>query len=236
MKNKVTIRDIARESNVSPATVSYVLNNKPGQKISEETRKKILQVVNLYNYSIDPKAKALAEGTSHDILFLYPSLTPLQQLDLSYFLKDLASSFFKKGYSLVCLPFQSQKYDGVSAIITMNNTPESFKEIANLNFVPLISLLTVIDDPLFFSIRVKSEKQGVPTVGIFDEADIILNDFPLNNLPTKFRTISPALKHLINNDQQVMFDEERYQRLINTIIECTLSATKKEGSAQKCRV
>lgn len=38
MTSKITIKDIAREAGVSVATVSYVLNQRNDQKISEETR------------------------------------------------------------------------------------------------------------------------------------------------------------------------------------------------------
>ena len=50
-KNKVTIKDVAREAGVSTAAVSYVINNRSDGRISEATRKKILQVVNLLDYS-----------------------------------------------------------------------------------------------------------------------------------------------------------------------------------------
>lgn len=50
MEKKVTVRDVAREAGVSVATVSYIMNNRTDMKISEETRKKVLQIANLLNY------------------------------------------------------------------------------------------------------------------------------------------------------------------------------------------
>jgi LacI family transcriptional regulator len=44
-----TIRQIARECRVSPMTVSYVLNNRPGQ-VSEETRERVLKAVREMGY------------------------------------------------------------------------------------------------------------------------------------------------------------------------------------------
>lgn len=51
MNKKVTIKDIAREAGLSIATVSYVLNNRDDKRISEATKKKVLQVVNMFNYT-----------------------------------------------------------------------------------------------------------------------------------------------------------------------------------------
>lgn len=46
----VTIKDIARHSNVSTATVSRLLNNDPSLSVSEETRKRVLSVVKELDY------------------------------------------------------------------------------------------------------------------------------------------------------------------------------------------
>ncbi|ULT57655.1 LacI family DNA-binding transcriptional regulator [Neobacillus drentensis] len=46
----VTIKDIAKEASVSIATVSRVLNDDPLLSVSDETRNKVLEVVNKLNY------------------------------------------------------------------------------------------------------------------------------------------------------------------------------------------
>ena len=40
---KVTIKDVAKEADVAPSTVSRVLSDNP--KISEETRKKVMNAI-----------------------------------------------------------------------------------------------------------------------------------------------------------------------------------------------
>ena len=57
MKNRVTIRDVAAASNVSVATVSYVLNGK--KKVSEETKQKILTVIDDLGFVPDLNARGL---------------------------------------------------------------------------------------------------------------------------------------------------------------------------------
>ena len=46
-KKKVTIKDIADACGVSTATVSYVVNGREDQRISPETRKRVLHEVHL---------------------------------------------------------------------------------------------------------------------------------------------------------------------------------------------
>lgn len=57
----VTIKDIAKHSQVSTATVSRILNNDPSLSVSEETRKRVLEIVSKLDYkplrrkSVKPK-------------------------------------------------------------------------------------------------------------------------------------------------------------------------------------
>jgi LacI family transcriptional regulator len=65
LKKKISIHDIAKQLNVSAATVSFVLNGKAAQKrISEELEKKILKHVKQLGYRPNSVAKSLRTGKS----------------------------------------------------------------------------------------------------------------------------------------------------------------------------
>lgn len=66
----VTINDIARKANVSRTTVSRVLNNKPD--VSSETRKKILKIIEKYNYHPSFLAKGTITKRSYTIGLIIP--------------------------------------------------------------------------------------------------------------------------------------------------------------------
>jgi len=53
----ITIKEIARECNVSPTTVSNILNGKP--KVSQETKERVLETVNRLGYSPNYIAQGL---------------------------------------------------------------------------------------------------------------------------------------------------------------------------------
>jgi LacI family transcriptional regulator len=57
----VTIKDIAKRANVSTATVSRILNNDPTLSVSDETRKKILDLVTELDYKPLRKKSVKAE-------------------------------------------------------------------------------------------------------------------------------------------------------------------------------
>jgi DNA-binding LacI/PurR family transcriptional regulator len=60
----VKLADIASQTNVSPAIVSRVLNNKPGVWASEATRQRILEVARELKYRPSAAGRALATGRS----------------------------------------------------------------------------------------------------------------------------------------------------------------------------
>ncbi len=55
----VTIKDLARESGVSPSTVSYVLNGGP-RSVSEETRRRVMEARDKLNFHPNSAARSLS--------------------------------------------------------------------------------------------------------------------------------------------------------------------------------
>lgn len=68
--SRVTLREVAEASRVSRATVSFVLNDTPGQTISPDTRRRVQKVASELGYVPHGIAKALREGASR-IVVLY---------------------------------------------------------------------------------------------------------------------------------------------------------------------
>lgn len=70
MNKKPTIKDVAKNANVSPATVSYVLNGV--KKVSEKTKKRVLEAVEELNYYPDFAAVNLSKRKSNLIGVVLP--------------------------------------------------------------------------------------------------------------------------------------------------------------------
>lgn len=70
VKSRPTQRQIAEEVGVSRTTVSLVLNDVPGTRITPETRQRILEVARRLNYYPDAAARTLVSGRTQTIGFV----------------------------------------------------------------------------------------------------------------------------------------------------------------------
>ncbi|MEV5829474.1 LacI family DNA-binding transcriptional regulator [Spirillospora sp. NPDC052242] len=69
---RVTSADVARESGLSRATVSFVLNDKPNQSIPPATRERVLQAAARLGYIPYAPARTLRSGRSDIVLLVLP--------------------------------------------------------------------------------------------------------------------------------------------------------------------
>lgn len=68
-----TIRDVAKQANVSTATVSRVLNNSPA--VSQETRRRVQEAIQKLDYQPNPAARRLSAGRTNTIAVVLPLFT-----------------------------------------------------------------------------------------------------------------------------------------------------------------
>ncbi|MFF9204606.1 LacI family DNA-binding transcriptional regulator [Streptomyces sp. NPDC014986] len=98
-RKRSTSADVARVAGVSRTTVSYVLNNRPGEVIPEETRRRVLEAAERLQYRANSSARTLAAGRSDIVLLSIPDL-PIGP-SISRFVEELTSSLAEHGLTLV---------------------------------------------------------------------------------------------------------------------------------------
>jgi DNA-binding LacI/PurR family transcriptional regulator len=70
MPKRATAREVAELAGVSRTTVSFVLNNVPGMRISEETRQRVVEAARQLDYHPDATARRMVYGQTHVIGFV----------------------------------------------------------------------------------------------------------------------------------------------------------------------
>lgn len=111
-KQTITIYDVAREANVSMATVSRVVNGNPNVKPT--TRKKVLEVIDRLDYRPNAVARGLASKKTTTVGVIVPDVTNLFFASLARGIDDIATMY---------------KYN----IILANSDQNESKEIQVLN-------------------------------------------------------------------------------------------------------
>lgn len=96
-------QDVARLAGVSRTTVSFVLNEVPGVKISEETRQRVLRAARDLNYYPAAAARTLASGKTQRIGLILGEGQARLGVDafLPPFLQGVTASVHRRGYLLV---------------------------------------------------------------------------------------------------------------------------------------
>ena len=218
MKNKVSIYDIAKFLNVSPATVSYAINDV--DKVSPKTRQRVLNACKKLNFVPNSTARSLSTGRTH-LIGLYlplddPSLALSQNPFYVEFLAGIESGISQCDYDVV---LGSQK---------VSNSFSSWAKSRNLDAAIMLG-------------RYPNEKiEDIDSLKI----PIILIDIYDSNLTSAFsiRTNDrlgtyKATKYLIENGHKKIgfvgykfisqLDTERYQGYLDALKEANLEINEK---------
>ncbi|MEK0173491.1 catabolite control protein A [Tetragenococcus halophilus] len=134
-KQTITIYDVAREANVSMATVSRVVNGNPNVKPA--TRKKVLDVIDRLDYRPNAVARGLASKKTTTIGVIIPDVSNMFFSSLARGIDDIATMY---------------KYN----IILANSDGDSNKEVQVLNNL----LAKQVDGIIFMGHRITEEVRG----------------------------------------------------------------------------
>lgn len=101
-----TIRHVAEVAQVSPATVSRVLNGKASTLVSEATRQRVLLAVEELGYRPSAAARALVEGATHTVALTTTQLHDPHYARMLSVVPDLIRSH---GYHLLLVPDEDDR-------------------------------------------------------------------------------------------------------------------------------
>ncbi|MDF2588986.1 MAG: transcriptional regulator, LacI family [Anaerocolumna sp.] len=190
-KDKVTMKDIAGELNLSLATVSYVLNHSEKEKISHDTRIKVLETAKKMGYVPNQTAKSLANKKSN-LLGIVVNLSNHASSCMKYQYLDLASELqaqiHKAGYdTIISITHELENIEiiykhSLEALFVIDINEKSLKKITNKYYVPIIFLDCDFEEGLFYKILpdypslVHQAKQVLDDPNPFLIMDNIIND------------------------------------------------------------
>ncbi|WP_026907172.1 LacI family DNA-binding transcriptional regulator [Paucisalibacillus globulus] len=144
-----TIKDVAKKANVSIATVSRIINNKPGY--SKETEEKVLQVIEELGYHPNSIARGLINKRTHTIGVLVPKLS---SMIITEFIRGIEDITHHNGSSVIVCHTESNgkktmKYlqllyekqvDGI--IFVSEELKEEYYQFINRMKIPIVLLST----------------------------------------------------------------------------------------------
>lgn len=152
---KFTIKEVANLAGVSQTAVSFILNGKPG--VSDQTRRKVLKIIEQTNYKADRNSQRLALKKSFNICLAYlETSSPFD--DLFYFevAKGMLSKSSEFGYNIVLCK------------IEVENNNYKLPDVITSHDTDGIIIFQDINPQIMFDI----ESYGIPSVVVDSHIDL----------------------------------------------------------------
>lgn len=155
------MKDIAKELNLSLATVSYVINHSEKEKISHDTRIKVLETAKRMGYVPNQTAKAQAKSRSNligiiiNLSYFSSSYIKQQSLDLA---AELQKMIYGIGYdTILSIAYEPEAIQmnykhSLEAAFVIDVNEKALKKLTRHYYVPLIFLDCDFEEGLFYKI------------------------------------------------------------------------------------
>ncbi|MBK3496047.1 catabolite control protein A [Viridibacillus sp. YIM B01967] len=190
----VTIYDVAREANVSMATVSRVVNGNPNVKPS--TRKKVLDVIERLEYRPNAVARGLASKKTTTVGVIIPDISNIFYAELARGIEDIATMY---------------RYN----IILSNSDQREDKELQLLDnmYGKQVDGIILMSDQVTGDLLKKMGHSPVPIVlaGSIDETNII----PSINIDYLQAAYEAVKRLIVNGHTRIAFVSGPFTATIN---------------------
>lgn len=114
MRRRVRARDVAERAGVSRTTVSFVLNNVPGMRISDRTRARVLEAADELEYHPDASARRLVTGQTNILAYVERQKPEQAFADaiMPQVLRGVHDASAAAGYEVLFAPIPLERSDG----------------------------------------------------------------------------------------------------------------------------
>ncbi|WP_164108800.1 MULTISPECIES: LacI family DNA-binding transcriptional regulator [Sphingobacterium] len=175
---KITLKELAQKLNLSPSTISKALND--SYEISEETKAKVRELAERYNYQPNPLAKYLKLGKTNSIGVVLPSVrTPFTAQLVQY----LHQEAIQNSYNIILMQSLDKEEEEEKALKTLTNQGVDGIVIAPVSETSNLSLIANIHD-------------NICPVVIFDRIHYNLDTHKvgIDNIESTYRATEELLK------------------------------------------
>lgn len=170
MGRRMTIKDVAKEANVSVATVSYVLNGK--DNISGETQKRVRDAVLKLEYVTNFSARSMANNESRLIGVIIPQTEQGERLLFhNAFYSEMVGSIEyharKQGYHILITGTNANedylnlvKQRNLEGIIIVGIYPDAFYSELKKSQIPIVLVDSYCQDFYFHNVHINDRYGG----------------------------------------------------------------------------
>lgn len=198
-KQTITIYDVARESGVSMATVSRVVNG--NDNVKPETKEKVLAVIENLNYHPNAVARGLASKKTTTIGVIIPSVTNLFFSSLALGIDDIASMY---EYNIILTNSDGDEEKELKVLETLRSKQvDGIIYMGNKITKEFRSMLSSMKTPMVLSGSIDHENK-IPSVNIdYKKAVYTQTRDLINNGNNRIAFISGSLDWPINKNYRL---------------------------------